>query len=327
MTHPLSGFVAVEDSARLIRNYRYAVERMMRILAGSIALTPELSAKVLLGRHVWDNAQHADALGRRLAELRGQAQVSSPAHPGFAVFMDAIEQPERPDQTIERLVGVYRVLKPHLLAAYAAHLAQTNEVYEPPTRRILARCAEDERRHIAAGGLVIGHLAAAPEIAARSLAWQNRLQGLLEESGGVTGQGLPRAVSVDESAAAESLSDDAREFIRLDAERSSWMMPGDLESAVCAFAEALTAHDPARLRRAFLPEAAPNADIEAALLGAAVTAHRVVAFAKVGRHRLLKLRLEGADGPLVLPSRWVPTERGWQIAAVDATALDVPRSG
>src|SRR5207244_709458 len=87
---------------RLCRNYRYATERMTRILAGWIALTPELSAKLLLGRHVWDNAQHADAWGKRLPELRAHAQQSEPANDAFAAFMDAIEAPEasgeaRPD--------------------------------------------------------------------------------------------------------------------------------------------------------------------------------------------------------------------------------------
>ena len=44
--------------------------------------------------------------------------------------------------------GVYRVLKPHLIDVYAAHLARANPVYEPPTRRILERCLADERRHV-----------------------------------------------------------------------------------------------------------------------------------------------------------------------------------
>ncbi len=46
----------------------------MRVLGGWIALTPELPAKLLFGRHVWDCAQHADAWGRRLPELRSPAQ-------------------------------------------------------------------------------------------------------------------------------------------------------------------------------------------------------------------------------------------------------------
>ena len=138
MTHPLAGQFGVEDSARLIRHYRYADERMMRTLGGWIALTPELSAKLLMGRHVWDNAQHCDAWGRRLPELRAPAQVSEPPNPAFVAFMDALESPERPEQTVERLVGVYRVLKPHLLAAYAdSPRRRPMPVYEPPTRRIL----------------------------------------------------------------------------------------------------------------------------------------------------------------------------------------------
>ena len=71
----LEGQFSADDSARLCRNYRYATERMTRIMAGWIALTPELSAKLLLGRHVWDNAQHTDEWGRRLPELRAHAQV------------------------------------------------------------------------------------------------------------------------------------------------------------------------------------------------------------------------------------------------------------
>ena len=138
MPASLAGVFAVEESAGLLRHYRYAAERMMRILGGWIALTPELSAKLLLGRQVWECAQQADALGRRLLELRAPAQVSEPSGPGFVAFMDELERPEAPHQTVERLVGVYRVLKPHLLATYEWHLARTNPVYEPPTRRILS---------------------------------------------------------------------------------------------------------------------------------------------------------------------------------------------
>jgi hypothetical protein len=54
VSQPLEGTFSAEHSARLLRNYRYVVERTMRALGGWIALTPELSAKLLMGRHVWD---------------------------------------------------------------------------------------------------------------------------------------------------------------------------------------------------------------------------------------------------------------------------------
>jgi hypothetical protein len=183
----LAGHLGVEATARRVRHYRYAEERVMRVMAGWIALTPELPAKLLFGRHVWDCAQHADQWGKRLPELRAPAQVSEPSGPEFVRFLDALEAREAWGETIERLTGVYRVLKPHLVTAYAAHAARVNPVYEPPTRRILDRCLADERRHIADGEAVLDALAPTPGDRARVTAWERELRGMLDASGGVTG--------------------------------------------------------------------------------------------------------------------------------------------
>ena len=89
--HPLAGTFSVEASARLIRNYRYVEERMMRMLGGWIALTPQVPVKLLFGRHVWDCAQHADAWGKRLPELRSPAQQSEPANDQVVALIDLID--------------------------------------------------------------------------------------------------------------------------------------------------------------------------------------------------------------------------------------------
>jgi len=71
--------------------------------------------QLLFGRHVWDCAQHADLWGRRLPELRAAAQQSGRrANDAMVAFMEMLESPEGPRQTLERVVGVYTVLKPHL---------------------------------------------------------------------------------------------------------------------------------------------------------------------------------------------------------------------
>jgi hypothetical protein len=183
----LAGHLGVEATARRVRRYRYAEERMMRVMAGWIALTPEVPAKLLFGRQVWDCAQHADQWGKRLPELRAPAQVSEPPGPEFVRFLDALEGPEAWAETIERLTGVYRVLKPHLVAVYAAHLDRVNPVYEPPTRRILERCLADERRHMSDGEAVLDALAQTPGARARIAAWERELRDKLDASGGVTG--------------------------------------------------------------------------------------------------------------------------------------------
>jgi hypothetical protein len=185
----LAGYLGVEASARRIRHYRYAEERMMRALAGWIALTPELPAKLLMGRQVWDCAQHADLWGRRLPELRSPAQVSEPPRPDFARFMATLEDREERHETVERLTGVYRVLKPHLIGVYQHHLDRTNPVYEPPTRRILERCLAEERRHVADATPVLETLLADPRMRARAEAWEGELDALLRASGGLGGDG------------------------------------------------------------------------------------------------------------------------------------------
>jgi hypothetical protein len=183
----LDGYYSVRQSAQYIMNYRYAEERMMRMMGGWIALTPELPVKLETARLVYEDALHTDALGKRLAELRSQAQISRPANEAFVAFMNAIEDQEEWGETIERLTGIYRVLKPHLVAHYSAHLAAANPVYEPPTLRILAHLAEDEKRHIERGSVLLQDLLGSAEAHRRAAMWQAHLEELLAAAGGVTG--------------------------------------------------------------------------------------------------------------------------------------------
>ena len=184
----------------------------MRTLGGWIALTPELPAKLLLGRHVWDCAQHADLWGKRLPELRAPAQQSEPPGEAFVGFVELLESPEAFHQTPERLAGVYRVLKPCLLAAYERHLGEANPVYEPPTRRILQRCIEEERRHIAAGESVLRHLTATPELAARAADWAERARARLAGTAGIAGDGV---VAFARPPVSEDVPDVAQDLVQL----------------------------------------------------------------------------------------------------------------
>jgi hypothetical protein len=183
----LDGVYSVRQSARYVMNYRYAEERMMRMMAGWIALTPELPIKLEMARQVYEDALHADALGKRLGELRTQAQVSRPPNESFVALMNEIEDKEQWEDTIERLVGIYRVMKPHLVSHYSSHVAAANPVYEPPTLRILAHLVDDEKRHIERGLVLLDDLLDSPEKHRRAAAWQSHLEETLAMCGGVTG--------------------------------------------------------------------------------------------------------------------------------------------
>src|SRR5262245_50712619 len=287
---------------------------MMRILGGWIALTPELDAKLLLGRHVWDCAQHADLWGRRLPELRAAAQQSEPANDRVVAFMDLVESRETPKASAERVTGVYRVLKPHVAAVYAAHLADANGIYEPPTRRILQRCLDEERRHIAAGMLIVERFGSDPEWRQRAEDWEQRLLAALSAAGGITGNGdAARDFTAPPVETAEAASPwfPARDVVALGSTFGADVVPVDLAERLEAHGRALITGDRDALARDVLPASRPAVDATYVDLRGPWERARVVACARIGVYRVVKLALEGLAGRATLQLRWQPVDGTW----------------
>lgn len=322
--HPLAGAFSVETSARLIRHYRFVEERVMRLLGGWIALTPEVPVKLLFGRHVWDCAQHADAWGKRLPELRSPAQQSEPANERVAAFMDVLQGCQTPETTPERVTGVYRVLKPHLAAVYARHLADANAIYEPPTRRILQRCLDEERRHIAAGALIVARLGGGAEWRRRAEAWEGRLLEMLTAAGGVTGDGsgverdftAPPAVAVEASP-----WHPARDVVAVGSSFDPAAVPEDLADCVNAHGRTLMAGDVDAAMRDVLPESRAMMQSLYGTFQGPLRQWRIVACAKIGAYRVVKVALEGPSARATLQMQWRPADGAWRIAAADVVAF------
>jgi hypothetical protein len=187
----LHGRYDVESTARRVRNFRYAEEWMMMILGGWVATIPELPVKTGLGKIIWECAQAADALGKRLPELRcGRKAVaaSESANRGFAACIEEVAAPERPDQTIEKLVGIFDVLKPHLAEVYERHMRETDQIADAPTIEILDEIVRKTRRHIAWGQEGLDRLCDTVGMRERRRARGEALRQRLRECGGVTGQ-------------------------------------------------------------------------------------------------------------------------------------------
>jgi hypothetical protein len=296
---------------------------MTRLMGGWIALTPELDAKLLFGRHVWDCAQHADLWGRRLPELRSAAQQSEPANEAVAALLALVNTIEGAGETVERLTAIYRVLKPHLATAYERHLAVANPVYEPPTRRILARCVEEERRHAAAGALVLGrHIAADPEREVRARAWERRLLDALTEAGGVTGDVeapliVPPALMPDPAVVAQDI-------VTLPAAFNAHAILGELAAPLEAHRRALMGGDLRAIKAALVADIPAEVAAEYERLPAPIARVDVVGCARLGHHRVVKLRVHGGERVATLQERWVRAEGTWRIAFVETTSSSAP---
>jgi hypothetical protein len=239
-----------------------------------------------------------------------------------------LEDCQAPGETLERLTGAYRVLKPHLAAAYGRHLAVANRVYESPTRRILERCLAEERRHVAAGEVVLARLVADEGARGRVAAWQRRLTEALAEAGGITGH--------DEVPVAPHLEIDALEAesdaLALDSVFDPSRVEPDLHAAVERVCHALISGGPM--------VAEPGVDVETrgvrpaleAALGGGPAVWGAVACAKIGGDRIVKVRLSGSRGAAIVQFRWrrfdgraaAPAD-AWQLAGVEIVRAEPAR--
>jgi hypothetical protein len=193
----LSGRWDVDATALRVRNYRYAEEWTMMMLGGWLATCPEIPIKTGLGKVIWETAQAADVLGKRLPELRcgrKAAEASQVANQGFAEFVQAIAAPEEPEQSIEKLTGVFDVLKPHLIEVYEANIHATDPIADAPTIEILEDIIRKTRRHVAWGAEVLDRLCDTDAKRQTRRERRKELESLLRGCGGVTGEGEREAL-------------------------------------------------------------------------------------------------------------------------------------
>jgi hypothetical protein len=187
----LYGRYDVEATARRVRNFRYAEEWLMMIMAGWVATIPELPVKTGLGKIIWETAQAADVLGKRLPELRcGRKAVTSSesANEAFADLINDLSGPDRPDQTIEKIAGAFDVLKPHLIEAYEKHIRETDQIADAPTIEIFEDIVRKARRHVAWAQEVLDRLCDTDGTRERRRQRGDALRAKLLACGGVTGE-------------------------------------------------------------------------------------------------------------------------------------------
>jgi hypothetical protein len=187
----LPGSFNVEETARRVGHYKWIEMKLFEALGGWIATVPELDVKMRLGTHCYHHAWHADLWNKRLPELRemNPDRLTKPANDELVAFVDAMTAPETPEQTLEKLVGVYRVLIPHKIAAYTYHRNNTSRITDAPTIRTLGFLLQDEFEDWRDGEMLIQSLVGSDEDVQRAADHQARLEKLMLAAGGIAGPG------------------------------------------------------------------------------------------------------------------------------------------
>ena len=199
----LPGLFGVVESARRVGNYKWIEMRLFEVLGGWVATVPELDVKLVLGRHCYHHAWHAELWNKRLPELRemNTERLTEPPNDAMVAFTDAVRDPEAPELTIEKLVGVYRVLIPRKIAAYTFHLNATSRITDAPTMRSLTFILQDEFEDWREGEMLLQSLISTPEEVERASNRQRDLEQLMLAAGGIAG---PGSIGTSEEAGADA---------------------------------------------------------------------------------------------------------------------------
>jgi hypothetical protein len=169
--------LSVRERGETVATLRWIHVRLMETIASWVPTTPEMEVKLLFGAHVWDIAQHADALGKRTFELRMQLQHSlQPVEPYQQVLGTVADLSD----TAQRLAYFYGGVLPALAARYRHYLSRTDSLLDAPTVRILEHIGREQSRMIDEGHALVAQLPALVLADARSIEGFRRREAAVE---------------------------------------------------------------------------------------------------------------------------------------------------
>ena len=176
---------SVEESVQRLVRYAWIEKRAMDMGLYWLNSTPEWEVKETLSLHLHLNAEHVGILRRRVSEMRNPPpRMDKSPTASLDAFLDEVLWA---DDTLERIVGLYGVLKPALLEAYKTHYERINPLVAHPTRRLLRLLIADEEEAVAWGLHAVGAVTETSEQRSRAEAWSSHLRAYLGAAGGIMG--------------------------------------------------------------------------------------------------------------------------------------------
>ncbi|MCI0691744.1 DUF455 family protein [candidate division KSB1 bacterium] len=179
--------ISVTQNLELLGKYRYVEIQMMELMGSWAYTIVEPEVKIGFGRQMYQDAVHADMLGKRLPELKGRSEHFHYIAPSDE-FVKLLEKIWQANDSLRRMVALYRVLKPALVAAYEYHLEHAELPADEPTAYILRNILAEENDHSEWGETIINTLAISPDLSRLAAQWQQELENDLWAAGGIRGE-------------------------------------------------------------------------------------------------------------------------------------------
>ena len=162
--------LSVRERGETLATFRFVQVRLMETCARWVPTTPEMEVKLLFGAHLWDLAQHADALGKRVYELRMPLQHSLKPTDSY---LEALDELSEASETGQKLAAIYEVMLPCLGQRYRDYLQGTDTLMDAPSVRVIERILDDHSRMSAEYEKLLKEV---PDLPAADAGWVERLR-------------------------------------------------------------------------------------------------------------------------------------------------------
>src|SRR5262249_34504844 len=134
------------DTAQVLTRFHYLARALALACGGWIAGVPRLETKAALARAAWQHTLAGDAFRERVFELRYPSRFLDEGSdaPLIRVYESVIDAPAADDF----VAGLAAAVLPDLAERYRAFLADTDELDDGPTVRIVDAALRDVREMI-----------------------------------------------------------------------------------------------------------------------------------------------------------------------------------
>ncbi len=175
--------IDIDANRRLLNRYRYIEHEGLRILAGWLPQCPAFEFKCEIGRAIWEDALHVNALHLRLREIQSPAFQT----PGDAALVRLMQElPHAPGEAALAL-AFWTVLKPALRRALHAHEAATFPNSDLPSVHAVRHILLDEEAQAARVEAILATWERDGLIERAAEEWADYIRALLAAAGGVSG--------------------------------------------------------------------------------------------------------------------------------------------
>jgi hypothetical protein len=178
------GKYSIERNAFVLQRYRFIHEGLLRAAAGQLPRREDWNLRLAMCRHMYEDAEAADQFHKRIPELRtSSATLSKEPDPCLSLMFDELIHARN---DLEWSVAVYEVIKPSLLAAYRHHAANTQQIVDQPTIRLLRTAIADLEEQLSWGQAFIAELRSTGIYADGAYAFGAHMESFLTSAGGIS---------------------------------------------------------------------------------------------------------------------------------------------